>query len=165
LSSQIVFDISNKRFDSFPMTVASLLFVSGLIAIWLEKRGIGKVAIRNTGYIVCAVALIFGCYSSMSYWDEVSRASALRSGKVSIVEGPVRGFHPMPFEGHAEESFSVDGRSFSYSDYVISSCFNNTASHGGPIREGIYVRIFYVDDDCILRIEMLNGSAPPTSAN
>jgi hypothetical protein len=42
---------------------------------------------------------------------------------------------------------------FSYSDYVIVPCFNNTASHGGPIRDGLRVRIAY-SGNCILKLEV-----------
>jgi hypothetical protein len=31
------------------------------------------------------------------------------------------------------------------SDYKPSSGFNQTSSHGGPIRSGLQVRIYYVD--------------------
>jgi len=39
------------------------------------------------------------------------------------------------------ERFVVNGHHYEYSDYVVSAGFNNTQSHGGPIREGITVRI------------------------
>ena len=47
----------------------------------------------------------------------------------------------MPFEGHSTESFTVAGHKFEFSDYQMTSGFNNTNSHGGPIKSGIYVRI------------------------
>jgi hypothetical protein len=65
-----------------------------------------------------------------------------RSGQFSVVEGRVSNFRPMPYTGHAAESFTVNGLLFSYSDFDKSKCgFRNTASHGGPIREGLQVRI------------------------
>jgi len=75
------------------------------------------------------------------------------SGQYSVVEGTVTNFHPMPYSGHQNETFSVNGVQFSYSDYVIVPCFNNTSSHGGPIREGLRVRIAY-SDDCILKLDV-----------
>lgn len=70
--------------------------------------------------------------------------SALRSGTASVVEGPVEHFHPMPYTGHANETFDVSGVHFEYSDYGITAGFNNTSSHGGPIREGLDVRIAFI---------------------
>lgn len=40
---------------------------------------------------------------------------ALQNGTASVVEGRVENFVPMPFEGHAQEFFTVQGVSFSYS--------------------------------------------------
>jgi hypothetical protein len=41
------------------------------------------------------------------------------------------------------ESFVVQGVTFKYSDYAIIAGFNNRASHGGPVREGVPVKIWY----------------------
>ena len=59
----------------------------------------------------------------------------------------------MPREGHDEESFTVNGVEFHYSDYVIDGAFNNPASHGGPIRAGLPVRICHKDGR-ILKLEV-----------
>jgi hypothetical protein len=59
----------------------------------------------------------------------------------------------MPYSGHPNETLSVNGVEFSYSDYVIVPCFNNTTSHGGPIRDGLRVRIAY-SGNCILKLEI-----------
>jgi hypothetical protein len=85
---------------------------------------------------------------------EYQRATSdLREGRYSVVEGPVTDFIPMPYEGHALESFTVNGHRFSYSDNIMTAGFRNTASHGGPIREGLYVRISY-SGNLILRLEV-----------
>ena len=77
-----------------------------------------------------------------------------RSGDYQVVEGAVRDFKPMPKGGHALESFTVGGVPFCYSDYDLSrGGFNNAASHGGPIRAGLVVRIAH-HDGRILRIEV-----------
>ncbi|GAC1417844.1 MAG: hypothetical protein NVSMB69_18760 [Novosphingobium sp.] len=52
------------------------------------------------------------------------------------------------------EHFDVAGVTFSYSDYVITAGFNNSASHGGPIREALPVRICHRDGE-ILRLEVM----------
>jgi hypothetical protein len=69
----------------------------------------------------------------------------------------------MPYGGHAQESFSVAGVPFRYSDFIISGGFNNTLSHGGPINGDSYVRICYDrTDGAILRLEIrdLKGNPP-----
>jgi hypothetical protein len=80
-------------------------------------------------------------------------AAALRDHRYSVVEGAVTGFVPMPYTGHAHESFVVGSRKFSYSDYILTGCFNTAASHGGPIRSGVFVRVSYMGN-CIVRLEV-----------
>ena len=82
-----------------------------------------------------------------------SLASALREGRCDIVAGKVTQFHPMPASGHDTERFVIGNRQFKYSDYIVSPGFNNTSSHGGPIRDGLRVRIHYVGND-IARLEI-----------
>jgi hypothetical protein len=79
--------------------------------------------------------------------------TAFRTGQYSIVEGIVTDFHPMPYEGHDDECFTVEAQRFCYSDYVITSGFHNAASHGGPIRSGIHVRVGYLGPT-ILRLQI-----------
>jgi hypothetical protein len=81
-----------------------------------------------------------------------------RTGNYSVAEGIVEDFHPMPYGGHQSECFRVGKEKFCYSDYVASPAFNQSASHGGPIRAGLPVRISYYEDDNfqahILRLEI-----------
>lgn len=63
----------------------------------------------------------------------------------------------MPYNGHDTERFRVGSVSFAYSDYIVESGFNRTSSHGGPIREGLAVRIHYSGQPShatILRLEV-----------
>jgi len=50
----------------------------------------------------------------------------------------------MPYTGHKDESFVVAGKRFQYSDFEATSAFNNSKSHGGPIDDGLQVRLWYV---------------------
>lgn len=81
------------------------------------------------------------------------------NGHYNIIEGEIENFDPMPFEGHKNESFSVNNVSFYYSDYDESYYgFNQTSSHGGPIQQNAqYVRIAYAEIDkknVILKLEI-----------
>jgi len=69
---------------------------------------------------------------------------AMDQGLTLVAEGRVANFVPMPFEGHQNERFSVADVQFEYSDYTKTPAFHNARSHGGPIREGINVRITYM---------------------
>jgi hypothetical protein len=103
-------------------------------------------------FFLFAVAWTFFTFAG-TYSGYSSATNALDTGKYSVVEGPVTQFVPMPYTGHSEESFVVDGKRFSYSDFIVTSGFHNAASHGGPIRAGLYVRVSYIGN-VILRLEI-----------
>ncbi|HRD81472.1 MAG TPA: hypothetical protein PLL53_11990 [Saprospiraceae bacterium] len=76
-----------------------------------------------------------------------------------VVEGKIENFVPMAAGGHGYESFSVAGVTFEYSDFDSTyHGFNNTSSHGGPIKtNGQQVRLAYITIDgrnIILKIEV-----------
>jgi hypothetical protein len=80
-----------------------------------------------------------------SYYLE-SKA-AIEQGTVGEVKGIVENFIPMPdgYQTIAKESFDVKGVHFEYSDYERTHGFHQSKSLGGPIDEGKYVRIQYLD--------------------
>jgi hypothetical protein len=84
---------------------------------------------------------------------DLNAFAAYHKGEYQTVEGVVTDFRPMPYQGHQDECFSVQDQHFCYSDYEIGPGFHNAASHGGPIRAGLPVRIAYRDGR-ILRLEI-----------
>lgn len=112
-----------------------------------------------------------GLWTSISFIttfsDYQAAVTAMQNHQAAIVEGVVTDFHPMPAGGHANESFIVNGVKFEYSDFLITAGFNNTASHGGPVREGLEVRIWHQRGE-ILRLDIKKkpSKAPePTRAS
>jgi hypothetical protein len=69
------------------------------------------------------------------------------------VEGKVINF--VPFQEHALESFTVNGKTFSYSDSDTNG-FNITNASSGPfrVRDGLQVRVTFVDKK-IVRLEVV----------
>jgi hypothetical protein len=89
----------------------------------------------------------------MTFSDYLALRNAMNNNKANFIEGIVTNYSPMPYSGHVNESFEVNGISFSFSDFMITAGFNNTKSHGGPIDEGVHVRIWHVGDK-IARLEI-----------
>lgn len=73
--------------------------------------------------------------------------------------GPITDFHPMPSSGHPDESFIVQGARFEYSENEVTAGFNGTVAVGGPLREGLLVRIWHVNGE-ILRLDVKKGPTP-----
>jgi hypothetical protein len=96
---------------------------------------------------------------STTFHEYTALRSAYRRSQFSVVEGRVTNFRPMPYDGHQDECFSVQSQTFCDSDYVVTPGFNNSASHGGPIHEGLPVRISYVGNT-IVRLEVESDTLP-----
>lgn len=154
---------SSQELMMVPVVVLVVGIVVGFMAIIQRRasRGLRPSMVM----IACGLLVLFAIYflhsvRDLKTWNRETydRAKTVYlAGQYSVVEGPVTNFHPMPSTGHQNEAFLVNGAQFSYSDFDGSPCFNNTASHGGPIREGISVRIAYWGN-CILKLEVAANS-------
>jgi hypothetical protein len=107
-------------------------------------RFVGRTGRVLTFFVAGAGVLwTLGAGATMYGFHAEARAAA-KSPNTLLVEGVVEDFHPAPYEGHQDESFSVGGVRFAYSDYAITGGFRQSSSHGGPIRQGLVVRIRYI---------------------
>lgn len=122
---------------------------------WLER--VFRRPLKRRLFLRCSYFLFALCWTAIaatSVIEDVYNAQkVLQDNDCTIIAGQVAHFHPMPSSGHDTERFDVNGVEFSYSDYIVTAGFNNTASHGGPIREGLPVRICQKDGE-ILRLEV-----------
>ncbi len=155
---QVVFDIGAAGFRDWWFPGTGLAFVLTTFLALRFRNTVEKTMprfARGAGIpILFGFSLIWTAAASIATCGEYfSMRSALQNGRYQFVEGPVEDFKPMPYEGHAMESFRVRTSKFEYSDYVITAGFNKTQSHGGPIREGLKVRIYFVENT-ILRLEV-----------
>jgi len=159
---QTAFDIGQAGFTGWRPILSGLAFIAvGALLVFapnpmqrILRGGLQGRARRVLGWMFLCFALLWTYASySQTYPSYRRLLEATRSGRVQIVEGFVEKFHPMPKGGHDAEHFEVGGVTFGYSDYANHGGFNNTVSHGGPMREGLYVRIAYVDRR-IVRLEI-----------
>ncbi|HEY2891148.1 MAG TPA: hypothetical protein VGJ31_11000 [Dongiaceae bacterium] len=147
---QTVFDLETAGYKSWYWGVWPLAFAAiGVALRWKpaffqtarKKRPLKP---RDAGLLLIVVGLSFAVLiCTETFADFHDLLADLRTGKYQIAEGVVTNFHPMPYTGHSMETFDVGDAHFKYSDYVVDAGFNNTASHGGPLRPGLHVRIFY----------------------
>jgi hypothetical protein len=88
--------------------------------------------------------------------NHLTLQNASASNDCLIAEGVVANFLPAEDGGRKQESFTVSGVPFAYSEYAISSGFNQTQPRGGPIRDGLQVRICYSPwlENAIARLEI-----------
>lgn len=151
-----VFDVSREGFVHWLPAYLGVGFALAIAAILVYVLKKEKHSVRNV--VVMVSAFIFICFWLFAVTgDQLSDYSALisayKKGACEKVEGTVTDFDPMPYGGHKQESFNVNGKKFSYSEFTVEAGFNKTASHGGPIREGLHVRIWHKDGE-IARLDI-----------
>jgi hypothetical protein len=150
-SYETIFELG---FRSFPWTrvIQPIIFLTvGLLLIPLFKS---KNFYFIVGVFVASMASLFLLISLVNVIPNfVKLRTAYVSGKSLVVEGIVQNFRPAPTIGPAKESFSVDGILFTYNALDDSPCFHNAPFRGGPVREGLDVRIHYYEG-CMQRIEV-----------
>jgi hypothetical protein len=155
---RVVFDVAAVGYRNWTFPAFGLIFVALALVVLAYRRWRPAPArpllarvwpYAYLAFAVSWVALALG----LSYPRYRRVRAALDSGRFTLVEGVVTHFVPMPRQGHQMERFEVAGHSYAYSDFVVTPGFNNTQSHGGPIREGLRVRIADVDGE-IARLEI-----------
>ena len=160
MEQEVLFDVTTKGISYGPL-LAGLVFVTIDVLIKRIFPSAQRRAVTFFTCLACVVVIAITVFqiSSLGYYKK-----QLAEHRCSIVEGAVTNFHPMPYHGHSDESFVINGVRFAYSDYTITPAFNNTSSHGGPIKPGMHLRVFYTDSrdfkgsKAILRIERLPAS-------
>ena len=152
-----VFDAAAEPLRNWWFPAFGLIFVAMGILLVFKPETLNTRVVQRAGFrwfmLIFPVGWTMASGLAIGL-DSYKAGRALRTGNYKIVEGRVENFAPMPWAGHAEETFDVNGVHFAYSDYVVTAGFNHSASHGGPIREGLPVRITYKGDGEILRLEV-----------
>jgi hypothetical protein len=159
MTYRTVFDVSQNGYAAWWFPAFGLIFVflaagavMGLPGLRWGQRGRVKDWF-SLGFTVFWTLAVLGA-TFADYRDAVSK---LREGKYAVVEGPVSDFAALPKGGwwldQKAETFVVDGRRFTYSGAVVTAGFHQMASQGGPIHEGLQVRIAYSGSE-ILRLEI-----------
>ena len=85
-------------------------------------------------------------------YDYINVCGSLRGGEAFVVEGRVHSFR-LEHDKAQSESFIVSARRYEYSPSRIQAGFNTTVAVGGPIRDGLQVRIHDVGGQ-IARLEI-----------
>jgi hypothetical protein len=158
---QVAYDIQEVMYPGWWIFGVGILFFSvGLGIILFGDSKLLNSIIESSSkqrVVMPIIGCIFGALwiglGIINYSNFANLRTAARDGSTEIVEGKVEQFVPMPYEGHAQETFIVNGRYFAYSDYDQTKGFNRTQSHGGPMKEGLQVRITHVDGS-IVKLEI-----------
>jgi hypothetical protein len=148
---ETVFHIGVLSFPWFSMLPPCLMIAVGCTLIRFNGGQQLRLAVGYIFVIFCSFMIVLVNLVLIPKFYEARHAYL--SGDSSIVEGTVEDFHPMPALGVADESFSVNGRKFSYNVLEPTPCFHNLPPHRGPIHSGMQVRIYF-KDWCIQQVDV-----------
>ena len=156
--------------QSYPAPVGPVIFMAAffgalvICAAWLwSKRALSE-PLKQARFFLTVLAIGLAAITSIMWRMKTGHDQLVETflnGGAEVAEGAVENFHPMPSSGHDTERFTVAGRQFAYSNYMVTGGFNNAASHGGPIRAGLPVRITYVpgqNGNVIVKLELAPGA-------
>jgi len=151
---ELVYDIRNAGYIGWGVTATALIAILTGIVVMVARKSLDRRGATIFTYLILGIVGIWTAAAWISMHREYSiAASALEIGSAPVVQGHVSKFEPMPYVGHSKERFCVEDRCFSYSDFDPTVGFNNTTSHGGPIKAGIPVRVTFVGNT-IVKLEV-----------
>ncbi len=169
------FDVENLDFSWSQFNIRIILLVVSIVAYNIVKRKkqqpisppsyqksitqqIFSPSLQDTLKLAIAFFgffLVFGI--GISLYDMYKVKDAIKTGKVKIVTGKVSNYQleQNPSGKIGTESFYVEDIKFEYSDSETMYRFHQTSLNGGPVHEGMKVRIHYFGmPPVILKLEL-----------
>jgi len=104
-----------------------------------------KIITRSIGAFCLVVFLLFFTVHIAEYNEY---KTMLESDSVSVVEGYVENYNPLPADGKGTENFEINGVYFAYSNADGRNGYTAIAKYGGVITmNGQHLRIKYVTNE------------------
>lgn len=148
----------------FILVVAMIILIGYYIYKLITKPEQITIMNSSDGCVMYFVAMFFSIVMIVVIISKTAEIikiqNAYKNKELKITEGYVSNYHPMPVGGHGHESFDINGIHFFFSDFDESHFgYNNTASNGGAIKEGLHVKINYIYENVaagnvILKLEI-----------
>lgn len=159
---KVIFDSTRTLGDfwrwQLPQYLLFALMVAFVLYATYSQRSL-RVRYKAMLWVVVVLYGIRILVGSAIFWN-VYRDNYHYVGSYQVVEGTVQNYKLTTVSTSHIERFQVNGVSFAYANHGTGQCFHRTAEDGGPIREGLQVRIGYAridrvyDPACIVRLEV-----------
>jgi hypothetical protein len=141
-------------FGAIYLVLAGLAWTDRQVTIARGSRGEdSRVRARVLAPAAAFVILLFTAWTGIGQWQAFPLTRQLAAGDVTVVSGPIRDFFASNW---THECFAVQEHRYCIEDGPQSLGFNQTAANGGPIREGLQVRVSSIGAD-IVRLEVADG--------
>lgn len=159
MCSIIIHDIANISYSGWQSVIKYSIIPFIIIFIFVVYSIRNKKYSAVIGYLFVFIVwlLIQLVMMSFTYSDYKKIRDARINNKCLIIMGYV---NDVKYEyGRTNyQCFKVNNIQFRISDDVNNGGFNKTSLNGGPITEGIHVKVFYIEsfgENHIARLEML----------
>ena len=144
---EVTYRIDRGTIIPFVMVIGLLCFLVGEIRTIRRKKAIKghklNLFICSFGLVVTLLVCGIEITSQMDMYQNI--VAAYEEGRYATVEGYVEDFTPMPAEGHAHETFQINGILFDYSDNTALQGYNKTKVYGGVISgNGQHLKVRYI---------------------
>lgn len=150
---ETIYDIRTTSSVNWYIALWGVAFI--VFGVWLvvsdrEKAPHGRPLWLRIAWLTFAV-LWTALGVGLPLFNHISHSRALTRGDVRVADGRITNFRSS--SDCKDERFTVAAHSFEYSFYEEMGRFNRPKPCGGPLRPGMQVRISYVNDDDIVKIE------------
>lgn len=139
------FDASQKGLSSKAFLIGGFFALVGLVGVgvhlFIRSRGHNTNRVSHGLAFFAVVLALSVVFTGLVVGVQVTNKRDLLRAPSHVVEGRVKNFVPDTSDPKEEESFTVGRVSFDYGVGAGIPGFSQTRSQGGPIREGLRVRI------------------------
>jgi hypothetical protein len=149
LTYRVVYDIRHAMPNDWWLIMISL--VLGPVGYGIYRQA-HRFESSKTGFVGLFLVFMAGLVALFVMGGSLLPYLGLRShvarGAYRVIEGTVRSFVPGDPGDHRSESWVLqswsDSIRYSYSPSIVGAGYDQTAPHGGQVREGVRVRVWDV---------------------
>lgn len=165
-----IFDVASEPFRwgnaGEGLAALALVALGAAISIALRRRGARGATLVMS--LACGLAAFFVARTLEHRREHLECVEASRSGTGHWVEGPVERFRPVVsiWQRPAWEELDVAGEHVRYPLIAQGCGYHRVVAEGGPIREGMQVRLLLWRDQ-ILKVEIAAAdlAGPPAHSH
>ena len=156
---QTVYDIGTDGFDEWWWLLGIVVgFAALLLALLVFPRAQAKHRLL-AGIGLLLVSMVGMNFLMGAHFLERRAIAEIAAGKAKTIAGKIANFQPdQGGKGDAAiESFRIGDERFSYSNSIHRAGFKQTRIYGGPLKDGMTVRLTYVempDHTAITKVEV-----------
>src|SRR5215813_9594339 len=158
----LVYDLLLSGYDTWRFPLVGVITGAALALMYVVFRAI-RVPISRGFKITFVLQMILALAWTIagliwSYDEYAELARRYRRGDFIEVSGKVENFDQgLSPARPGDERFTVNGVTFFYSQNMVSAGFRKTHNSGGPLRDGMTVKIRYIGSS-IVRLEICEAS-------